>query len=72
MQFIQRRKFELAGTGCGLITGLILGLVIGGSLGIATGGIAIAGTIPCAAIGLILFALAGNKIGSEIDRHSGK
>lgn len=53
----------------GAIAGGIAGFKFGASIGIATGGTAIAGTIPCTVIGLMLGGLGLGKIGNEIDRH---
>lgn len=63
------RKNEAGFTIGGMIAGAIAGAKIGASIGIATGGTAMAGTVPLGIIGGALAGLTGNKIGSEIDRN---
>ena len=59
------RKKEAIGTGVRLVTGAKFGAV----LGIATGGVAMAATVPLGIIGGVLVGLIGNKIGSGLDRY---
>ena len=63
------RKKEAIGTGVRLVTGAIAGAKLRAVLGIATGGVAMAATVPLGIIGGVLVGLIGNKIGSELDRH---
>lgn len=63
-----QRTHEKRFTKAGLLIGMVGGAIWGSSIGIATGGWAIAGTIPVAVIGGIILALVGNKIGTELDR----
>lgn len=62
------RKNEVMLTLGGMVAGAAVGAIKGASIGIATGGTAMAATIPLGIIGGALAELAGNKIGSEIDR----
>jgi hypothetical protein len=64
-----KRKAEVIGSTVGGTGGTLMGLVKGSTIGIAVGGTAFAGTIPCAIVGALIVGLAGNKIGTEIDRH---
>jgi hypothetical protein len=50
------------------IAGFFAGLTLGAHIGIATGGTAIAGTIPLAITGAVIGYFSGAKIGSHIHR----
>ena len=67
MNFKKKKQDKYAWGGA--IAGLVVGAKIGSGIGIALGPLgAIAGTIPCAAAGLIIGGLAGDKIGSNLDK----
>lgn len=67
---MKNRKSEIIGSSTLFTAGLISGAKIGAKYGIATGGKAMAGTIPGAIILGTTGLLAGSKIGSEFDRNS--
>ena len=56
---------KLIGTLTGAAAGVWSGLKVGASIGIASGGTAIAGTIPCARVGGIIGALSGFIAGDK-------
>lgn len=66
---MEERKNEIIGSLAGVAAGAVAGATKGATIGIATGGLAMAGTIPCAIVGGIIGLLGGNKIGSEADRN---
>ena len=66
---MEDRKNEIIGSLTGAVAGAAAGATKGATIGIATGGLAMAGTIPCAIVGGIIGFLGGNKIGSEADRN---
>ena len=63
---MKKRKREATGTGVGIEAGATLGAKVGAGIGIASGGWAIAGTVP---LGLICGAV-GNRIGASMDRRA--
>lgn len=68
-----RRFAKAVGSVVGIVSDGVIGAVKSASIGIAVWGSAsaIAGTVPCAIVGVVTGGLAGNKIGSEIDRKNG-
>lgn len=63
-----KRVYEKRFTKIGLCIGLLAGAFWGSRIGIATGGWAIAGTLPVGIISGIIMGLRGNKLGTELDR----
>jgi outer membrane lipoprotein SlyB len=54
----------------GAISGVVSGAYFGSSIGIATGGIGIAATIPLAIIGGVIGYFGGEKIGASIEKNN--
>jgi hypothetical protein len=54
----------------GAISGVLSGAYFGSSIGIATGGIGIAATIPLAIIGGVIGYFGGEKIGASIEKNN--
>ena len=67
MDFLKRSKYELAGATSGIVAGAVAGAKIGAGMGIASGGTAIAATVPLGIVGGALLGLAGSRLGKLAD-----
>ena len=65
--FVDRCKAEIIGATTGVVGGAVAGAKIGAGIGIATGGTAIAATVPLGILGGAVCGLAGSRLGKLVD-----
>ena len=69
IKFVKENAAQIGLTGGGSLAGALAGAKIGAGIGIATGGIAMAATVPLGIAAGAICGLTGNRIGLEVDKY---